>query len=117
MKRFFKGFSYAWNGLRSAFSEQRNLKIHVVTAVVVVAAGFYFNLTRGEWVAIVMVIGFVFVAELFNTAIEYMVNIVSPQHQPSAGKIKDIAAGAVLVAACTAVIVGVIIFRKYIPNA
>ncbi len=115
MKRFFQGFSYALNGLRSAFSEQRNLKIHVAIAVPVIIAGFYFDLSTGEWIAVVMVIGFVVGAELFNTAIEYIVDVVSPKHQPVAGKIKDIAAGAVLVAAITALIVGVMIFKKYIP--
>ncbi len=117
MKRFIRSFSYAANGLWSVLREQRNFKIHLFIALLVISAGFYVELNRGEWMVITIVIGFVFAAELFNTAIEYIVNLISPEHQTAAGKIKDIAAGAVLLAAITALIVGVIVFNKYLPNA
>ena len=114
MNWFLKSFRFAWNGIRTAFAEQRNFKFHVSAALAVVAAGFIFGISEGEWIAIVLVIGFVITAELFNSSVEYIVNLISPQNQPLAGKIKDLAAGAVLVAAITAAVVGCIVFGKYL---
>ncbi len=114
MNRFFRRFGYAGKGLRTAFSEQFNLKVHTLVAIVVVAAGFHFNLTSDEWLAIIIVIGAVITAELVNTSIEYVVDLVSPAHSPLAGKIKDIAAAAVLIATITACTVGVVVFGKYL---
>jgi len=114
MKELFKSFSYALNGIAATFSEQRNMKIHLAVAIVVIGAGFYFRISNFEWLAITIVIGFVFTAELFNTSIEYIVNMISAEHRSSAGKIKDIAAGAVLVSAITSIVVGVLIFKNYI---
>ena len=114
MNRFLKSFLYAFRGIWLAFSEQPNLKIHFGVALVVVAAGFYLGITEGEWLAIVLAIGLVMTTELVNTSIEHIVNLVSPQHLPLAGKIKDIAAGAVLVAAITSGVIGFIIFGRYL---
>lgn len=118
MSRFLKSFQYAFKGIRLAITEQRNLKIQSCVAIVVVSAGFYVNVTEGEWLAIVLAIGLVMTTELINTSLENMVNLVSPQHQPLAGRIKDIAAGAALIAAITSVVIGFIIFGRYLlPNA
>ncbi len=118
MNRFLKSFQYALRGTRFAIAEQMNLKIHSCVAIVVVTAGFYFDVTEGEWLAIVLAIGLVMTTELVNTSIEHIVNLVSPQRQPLAGKIKDISAGAVLVAAITSGVIGLIIFGRYVlPNA
>ncbi len=114
MNRFFKFFYFAWRGLSTAFAEQRNFKFHISAAFAVVAAGFFFGISDGDWLAIVLAIGMVFTAELINSSIEGLVNLVSPQHQPLAGKIKDIAASAVLVVAIIAAVVGCIVFGKYI---
>ena len=114
MKRLLKSFRYAFNGIASAFSEQPNLRIHGVIVALVVGAGFYFGLNESEWLAVVLAIGLVVTAELFNTSLEHMVNFVSPQRQPLAGNIKDIAAGAVLLAAITSGIVGCIVFSRYL---
>lgn len=114
MKRFLKSFYYAWNGILAAFREQVNLKVHAMAVIVVVTAGCYFGLTAGEWTGIVLAIGVVLVAELFNTAIESIVDMISPERHPLAGKIKDIAAGAVLAAAITAIIVAFLTFEKHI---
>jgi diacylglycerol kinase (ATP) len=113
MKRFLLSFSFAWKGIRAAWSGQVNMRIHVIAAVLVIVAGAYFKVAVGEWVAIVVVIALVVVSELVNTAIEGVVDLVSPERNPLAGKIKDIAAGAVLVAAAAASIVGLLIFGKY----
>lgn len=116
MKRFTKSFRYAGKGVLIALSEQRNLKVHFILAFMVILAGLYFHISEGEWYALILAIGLVLTAELINTSIENIVNLISPQHQPLAGKIKDLAAGAVLISAIVSSTVGLIIFSKYILN-
>ena len=82
--------------------------------VIVVALGVYFNITRTEWFMLVFAAGFVLTAEAFNTAIEIDMDLTSPNYHPFARDTKDVAAGAVLVSAITALIIGVMIFRHYI---
>ena len=77
-------------------------------------AGFFFEIHRIEWIAIIICIGVVIAAEAFNTAIERLVNLTSPEWNPIAGEAKDIAAGAVLICAVAAAIVGLVIFIPYI---
>jgi diacylglycerol kinase (ATP) len=114
VKRFFESFKYAWRGIRAVFAEERNMKIHGVATVLVVGLGFYCRLTAEEWTAILLCIGLVFVLEILNTAIEALVDLVQPGHDPLAGKVKDIAAGAVLVGTIVAVAIGVIVFWKHV---
>ena len=114
MKKFFAAFVFAWNGLKIAFVEETNLKFHVGAALAAVAAGFYFNVTEAEWLAIIITIATVILTELINTAIEGLVDLVTPERNSLAGKIKDISAAAVLISAVAAVIVAVVIFPKYI---
>lgn len=115
MKKFFESLSYAIRGLRGALVSQRHLRFHVGAALVVAAAGIGLEITPGDWGLLVLAIGLVLVAELVNTAIETLVDLVEPRQHPVAGKAKDIAAGAVLVAAATAVVIGIIVFYKYLP--
>lgn len=110
MKRFLKGFVYAFNGLIYTFRTQLNFKIHCISAILVVLLGLYTKLSRGEWLWIALAIAMVLILELVNTAIETLVDMVSPQQQPKAGHIKDIAAGAVLVAAFLALAIALFIF-------
>jgi diacylglycerol kinase (ATP) len=114
MSRFFKSFTYAWKGIRAGLAGERNMRIHVAIALAIVALAFYFKVTEGEWMAIAVAIGLVIAAELFNTAIEHLVDLISPERHAAAGKIKDLAAGAVLVSSVAALIVGIIIFMKYV---
>ena len=79
-------------------------------------AGIFFGITKAEWLAVIICIGMVITAELFNSAIERLVDMVSPQWQSIAGEVKDIAAGAVLVTAIAAAIVGLIVFVPYLLN-
>ena len=116
MNRFIHSLGFAWKGLRKAFAEQRNLKFHFSAALAIIAAGFYFEISPEEWMVVVLTIGFVIGTELINSSIEDLVNLMSPQHQPLAGKIKDIAAAAVLIAAVTSVIIGFLVFHKYVFN-
>ncbi|MFK5857392.1 MAG: diacylglycerol kinase family protein [Bacteroidota bacterium] len=105
-----KSFIYAFYGLRHTLLTQHNFIIHIVLAIAAIVLGFYLNINSMEWVAIIIVIGLVLSAEVFNTAIEELVNLVSPQKNKKAGIIKDVAAGAVLIIAMAALITGIIIF-------
>lgn len=110
MKSMLKSLGYAWKGIRIAFSEQRNMRIHFAAACLVMTLGLCLDLPSGEWLAILLTIGLVFTAEMINTSIEGLTDLVSPERKPAAGKIKDVAAGAVLLSALTAIVVGVAIF-------
>lgn len=113
IKKRLKSFTYAWKGLGSFISKEHNAWIHSVLTVTVIILGITFNITQMEWIVIVLCIAIVFAAEAFNTAIERLVNLVSPEHNKLAGDVKDIAAGAVLICAIGAAIVGAIIFLPY----
>jgi len=105
-----KRFKYAFKGIFFAFKTQANIRIHTLVSVLVISAGFVFKINPLEWVLIIFAIGLVLSAELFNTAIESLVDLVSPSYSEKAGLIKDVAAGAVLIAAAVSVITGVIVF-------
>lgn len=113
-KKQLRSFGYAWKGIRQCVGKEQNLSFHLIATAAVIAAGFFFGITRTEWIIIVLCIGMVIAAELVNTAIEKLVDLVSPQRHPIAGQVKDIAAGAVLVCAVAAAIVGIIIFFPYL---
>ena len=113
-KKRAKSFVYAWQGMRSLVSREHNAWIHSFATVCVLIAGFAFQITRIEWALVILCIGTVFAAEGFNTAIERMVDFVSPERHPQAGLIKDVAAGAVLFTAIAAAIVGLIVFVPYV---
>ncbi len=110
LKKRIASFQYAFRGVRNLFKSQPNARIHVVVALLVVAAGFIFNLSRMEWVAVVICVALVLSLEAMNTAIEHLTDLASPDFHPLAGKAKDVAAAAVLLAAIGAVMVGTIIF-------
>lgn len=105
-----KSFRYAIRGIFLFMKTQHNAWIHLVAAIVVTIAGFYFSLSGTEWIAVILAIGFVFSAEAFNTAIEWLVDKISPEYDPVAGKVKDVAAGAVLIAAVAAAVIGILVF-------
>ena len=110
MKKFLKGFVYAWQGVTYAFSTQINFKFHTLSALLVVTAGYFFELTLHEWIWISLSIGLVIIAELFNTAIEVLVDLVSPDYHPKAGVVKDLASAGVLITAVLSAIIGLSIF-------
>ena len=114
MRDFLKSFIYAIHGLWSGIADQRNLKFQLGVAVIVVGAGFQLSITAIEWSIILLCIAMVIGLELVNTALENLVDLVTLERKPLAGKIKDIAAGAVLIVSVLSVIIGVIIFRKYL---
>ena len=110
MLRFFKSFGYAISGLRYGFKTQLNFRVHCIALIAVLILGCCTGLKAKEWMWICMASGLVIVTELVNTALEVLVDLVSPQYHVKAGIIKDLAAGAVLVAAITAIVIGLLIF-------
>jgi len=114
MKQFFTSFIYALNGIRASVGEQRNLKVQAIIALIALGAGFYFEITMTEWCLVLFAIALVMGLEIVNSAIESLVDLVTTEHKPLAGKVKDIAAGAVLFSAIIASIVGILIFGKYL---
>ncbi|MBM3459485.1 MAG: phosphatase PAP2 family protein [Armatimonadetes bacterium] len=103
-------FRHALNGLLLSFKTQRHLRIHFVVAVLVLGAGFVYRLNRAELLLLVGAISFVILAELLNTALETVVDLVTTDYHPLARVAKDVAAGAVLVAAVNAALFGLVLF-------
>ena len=104
------GLTHAWNGILYAFIKERNFRIHLILACVVLIFSVVLRISYLQWLVVLIMIGSVMVAELFNTAIEKLLDYVKPDIDPRAKVIKDIAAGAVLIMAMTAAIVGSLIF-------
>jgi diacylglycerol kinase len=117
MNKFLNGFYFAWKGISYSFSTQLNFRIHCLIALFVMNAGFYFTLNNFEWLWIIAATALVVMAELFNTTIETLVDLVSPEFNPKAGLVKDISAAAVLIAAFMALLIGVLIFLPKIIDA
>jgi diacylglycerol kinase (ATP) len=103
-------FRHALNGVLLSFKTQRHLRIHFVMAVLVLIAGFVWRLNRAELLVLVGAISLVILTELFNTALETVVDLVTAEYHPLAKVAKDVAAGAVLVASVNAALVGVLLF-------
>ena len=107
--RFFLSLKFALRGIGFALRE-RNFKIQIACAVLVVIAGWYFHISNSEWLAIAICVGSVLSTEMFNTAIEKLADFIHPQQNKKIGQLKDVAAGAVLVFAIVSLIVAGIIF-------
>lgn len=105
-----KSFVYAFNGIRLLITKEHNAWIHCFATICVLAAGFYFGLSRTEWIMIVFAIGSVFAGEAINSSIEALADLVSPDYNEAIKKTKDLAAGGVLFLAISAAIIGFIIF-------
>lgn len=115
-KSGFRSFGYAFKGLAAVFGSEVNVRIHTAIAILVIILGLILGISRMEWLAVILCIGLVIGAEVFNSALERLVDIVSPQFNEKAGLVKDIAAGAVVVSALISVIIGVVIFIPYIKS-
>ncbi|MEJ7557484.1 MAG: diacylglycerol kinase family protein [Pedobacter sp.] len=110
MRKFLKSFGYSFEGIAHAFKSEPNFRFHLIALIVVGLIGWYFKLSPAEWLWIMSVSAIVIMAELFNTAIEVLVDLVSPEIHPKAKIVKDVASAAVLIAAILAAITGLIIF-------
>ena len=105
-----RSFKYAFNGLKILIWEESNAKIHFFVTLCVLIAGFAFRISIGEWIAVILCIGLVFALESFNSAIENLADFVSPEKHEIIKKVKDLAAGAVLIGAIASAIVGLVVF-------
>ena len=114
LKKRLQSFGYAFKGIATLIRTQPNAQIHLLATVVVVAAGVFFEVGRGEWTALLLAMALVWTAEALNTAVEFLTDLVSPDPHPLAGKAKDVAASAVLIAAIFAVAVAVFVFWPYV---
>ncbi|MFT4968551.1 MAG: undecaprenol kinase [Chitinophagales bacterium] len=114
MNKFFKGFYHAFDGIKYAFQTQINMRFHLVVGAIVIVAGIILHLTRIEWAFIALSITLVLSAELFNTAIESLTNLATKEIHPLAKVAKDCAAGAVLITAIFAIIIGCLVFIPHL---
>jgi len=105
-----KSFKYAFNGLKLFLLNDHNGRIHVVAAIIAIALSWWLGISRLEWVAILSVIAIVLAAEIINSSIEKLADVVSPSYHPQIKIVKDLAAAAVLIAAFLALAVGAIVF-------
>jgi diacylglycerol kinase (ATP) len=105
-----KSFVYAFEGVMYFIKYEAQALIHLIAIVAVIGAGYWFNISLTEWIAVIFAIGIVVAAEMLNTAIEKLTDMVSPEFNLKAKVVKDLAAGAVLVASLVAVVVGLIVF-------
>ena len=108
-----RSFVYAGRGLRTVLASQHNAWIHAAATIGVVLAALLCGVTRLEWVVLILAAVCVWMAEAFNTALEFLCDVVSPQFDPLVEKAKDVAAAAVLISALGAAAVGVIVFAPY----
>lgn len=110
VKREIQKFADAINGIYIFFASAQHARFHAAAALIVCIAGWYFHISDMEWCLILLCIGFVFFAEAINESIERIADFIHAEQHPNIGKIKDIAAGAVLIAAVCSAIIGAIIF-------
>ena len=115
-KKRILSFKYAGEGIWGALKTEPNLKFHFLAAFLVCILGLFFRITKIEWMVLLTTIGLIISLELTNTAIETVVNSFTEDIHPAAKKAKDVAAGAVLIAAITALIIGILIFYPYIAQ-
>lgn len=103
-------FRDAWRGIVSVAKTEFNFRIHLMGMVLVIGFGWFLKVDAMEWIVLTLCVGFVLFAEVLNTALEYLADTVHPEVDPGIRKAKDASAGAVLVAALAALVVGIIIF-------
>lgn len=109
-----RSFAYAWAGLRTLLRTQHNAWIHTAATLLVIAAGAYFRLGASEWLWLVLAITLVWTAEAFNTALELLADAVTQERHALIGQAKDVAAGAVLLAALGALIIGGLVLGPHV---
>jgi len=108
--KFLLSFKYAWQGFLSLLQSEQNTRVHLFFSVLVLVLAFYFRVERSEWFVLLICIAMVWSAEIFNTALEKLADIVSPEYHEKIKTVKDLAAAGVLVCAVMSVIIGTIIF-------
>jgi diacylglycerol kinase len=112
--KFIAGFAYAFVGLWYALRTQHNMWVHIAVAVLAIALGIILRISAVEFAMIFVAVTGVFIAEMFNTVIELCVDLASPEYHPLAKIAKDVAAGAVLLSAMLAVVIGLFVFVPHL---
>lgn len=116
LRKRLNSFYYAGKGLRVLFGTQWNARFHLAAAFGVSALGLWLELARWEWCALFLAFGLVVSAEALNTAVEFLTDLVAPDYNEQAGRVKDVAAGGVLWAALAAVGIAGVVFIPYLFN-
>lgn len=116
MKKIRNSFKYAIEGIWTSFKTERNMKIHIFIMILVIIAGIILKINKSEWIICIILFAIVIGSELFNTSIEAIVDMVMPEKNEKAKIAKDVSAGAVLVVAIGAAIIGLVIFVPRILN-
>lgn len=116
MRRHYISFSHAWDGIVHNFTTQPNFRVHLIFAILAILAGLYFKITSTQWLIITFTITLVIVAEMINTALESMVDLITSEHRQHAKIAKDTSAGMVLITAILAIIVAAIVFLPYLSK-
>src|SRR3989344_2568227 len=104
------GFKYAWEGIKYSFTTQPNFRVHVLAAIAALFMGIWLKISATEWMVLVFSITLVFIAEMINTSIESMTDLIEEKHHQQAKTAKDVSAGMVLIASISSVIVGLVLF-------
>jgi diacylglycerol kinase len=112
--KFIAGFGYAFSGLWYALRTQRNMWVHLIIAILAILLGIVLRISAIEFAMIFVAIIGVFIAEMFNTVFELCVDLASPEYHPLAKIAKDVAAGAVLLSAMLAVVIGLFVFGPHL---
>lgn len=110
IRKMIRSFSYAFEGMVALFRYENNARFHLIAAFGVVLLGIVLGLERFEWALVAIVVGAVWAAEAFNTAIEKLCDLVSPDYHPQIKAAKDLAAAGVMITSVVAVVVGAIVF-------
>lgn len=106
----YKSFGYAFQGIFDTIRTERNIKIHCAAAILVTIFGIWLQISKTEWMICFILFGLILALELVNTAVEATVDLFTEERKPLAKKAKDAAAGAVLIAAIFAAVIGILIF-------
>ncbi len=117
MNKFIKGFYYACKGVNYAFRTQVNFRVELLAALLVTVISYYLEISTTEWLWIISAISIVLIAELANTAIETLVDMVSPDYNPKAGIVKDLSSAAVLISSFLALMIGILILLPKLIDA
>jgi len=115
-KNFFQAFKHALDGIQIGFKTQRNLRFHLAAAILAIVLGLILELQRFEMLFLILSIAFVIFAEMMNTAIEAVVDLVTEEYHELAKMAKDVAAGAVVIASINAIIVAIVIAYELIKK-
>jgi len=113
LRKHLNSYKYAFRGIWIALRYERNMTIHLISAIGVLIVNYVLGISRTEWLITLVLIGIVLMSEIFNTSVERLADRVTPEHDPIIGQVKDLAAGAVLIVGIIAVVCAIIIYWPY----